>query len=82
MMCLSRMALVGRDRPSVIAFGIALIGALAVNKDLVRATTYDLVLWSGVTTASAVVLWLACLLLLISGKTGPSTAAFSRTIFS
>ena len=82
MMCLSRMALVGRHRPSLIAFGIALICALAVNKDLVGATAYDLVLWSGVTTASTIALWLACLLLLISGKIRPSTAAFSRSIFS
>jgi hypothetical protein len=82
MMCLSRMALVGRHRPSLFVFGISLIGALAVNKDLVRVTAYDLVLWSGVTTASAVALWLACLLVLISRKTSPSTAAFSRTIFS
>ena len=81
MMCLSRMAVVERHRPSLIAFSIALIGALAVNKDLVRATAYDLVLWSGVTTASTIALWLACLLVLICGKASPSTAAFSRTIF-
>jgi hypothetical protein len=81
MMCLSRMALVERHRPSLIAFGIALVSALAVNKDLVGATAYDLVLWSGVTTASAIALWLACLLLLICGKISPSTTAFSRTIF-
>jgi Glycosyltransferase family 87 len=60
-LCLARVAVVGHSRIAVSATAIACAGALAINKDLVGDTLYTVVLWSGLPTLTAIVLWLGCI---------------------
>jgi len=62
--CLAQLALFGGSRMSAALLAIAIALALPANKDLVGATVYNVVLWNGFVTLSAVVLWIACLIAL------------------
>lgn len=64
---LARRAVASREAATVATLGVALVAALAVNKDLVGHRLYDTVLWSGAATIAGLALWLGCLLLLARG---------------
>ncbi|NLH80332.1 MAG: DUF2029 domain-containing protein [Phyllobacteriaceae bacterium] len=62
---LARRAVSRPDRPAAVALGVALVVAVAVNKDLVGRILYDAFLWSGVPTLGLIALWLGGLALLL-----------------
>jgi hypothetical protein len=69
--CLARRALQTGDRVLWAAVGGAAILTLATNKDLVGATAYDALLWSGSVTLSALLLWAGCIRALLAGSSVP-----------
>ncbi|MCE1235360.1 MAG: DUF2029 domain-containing protein [Hyphomicrobiales bacterium] len=58
---LARRASSGADRWAGATLAVALVVALAVNKDLVGRLLYDAFLWSGLPTLGLVALWIGCL---------------------
>ena len=68
---LARRAVALRDPAATVAVALALLAALAVNKDLVGHLVYDTVLWAGAATFAALVLWLGGLAVLARGPSAP-----------
>jgi len=66
-LCLARLAAVGRYRLAWMVISVGIVIALAMNKDLVGRTAYDLALWGGVTTLSAIGLWFGSIVFLAKG---------------
>lgn len=62
---LARRAVRAGDRVSAVALGVAIVVAIAVNKDLVGRVLYDFFLWSGIATGALVALWLGALAALL-----------------
>lgn len=67
---LARRAVERREAAAILPLAVAVLAALAVNKDLVGAYLYDRVLWSGAATLCALALWLGGLLAL--GRATPT----------
>jgi alpha-1,2-mannosyltransferase len=75
--CLARVALATRSAAiSGILTGAVLLSVVA-NKDLIGANLYTLFLWSGTTTASAMLLWLGCVIMLWRGAGRPAAHSVS-----
>lgn len=69
---LARRAVSTRDPRAALPLGVAVVMAILVNKDLVGATIYDAVLWSGAATIAALALWFGCVLVLARGENRPA----------
>lgn len=70
---LARRAVTGGDRRAAGALGVAVVAAVAVNKDLVGHILYDAFLWSGVPTLGLIALWVGGLAVLLRPRP-PATA--------
>ena len=75
---LARRAVTGGDRLAAGALGVALVVAVAVNKDLVGHILYDTFLWSGVPTLGLIALWVGGLAVLLRPRP-PATAGATDT---
>ena len=69
---LARRAVIARDHRAALPLGVAVVMAILVNKDLVGATIYDAVLWSGAATIAALALWFGSVLVLARGEDRPA----------
>lgn len=67
MLCFTRLALVGRYRMASAVISIGILAALAMNADLVGRPVYYFALWTGMTTWSAIGLWIGGTFLLANG---------------
>lgn len=63
-LCLARVAFIDRDRTVAALVTASAAIAVLANLDLVGRTVYMALLWSGCLTASTLLLWLGCVLVL------------------